>query len=83
MRRKCRQRFPRHRRQEKPRVSDPGKHHDTCVTAICQEAHLVYCVDIDIFAICAYKVQGYCRIYVCHQGPLLLTSFNFNPSMDK
>ena len=27
----CRERFPRHRLQRKPLVSDPGMHHDTCV----------------------------------------------------
>ena len=31
MRRECRERFPRHRLQRKPLVSDPGMHHDTCV----------------------------------------------------
>ena len=30
MRRECRERFPRHRLQRKPRVSDPDMHHDTC-----------------------------------------------------
>ena len=32
MRRECRERFPRHQLQRKPQVSDPGMHHDTCVT---------------------------------------------------
>ena len=32
MRRECRERFPRHRFQRKPFVSDPGMHHGTCVT---------------------------------------------------
>ena len=31
MRRECRERFPRHRFQRKPLVSDPGMHHGTCV----------------------------------------------------
>ena len=31
MRRKCLERFPRHRFQRKPLVSDPGMHHGTCV----------------------------------------------------
>ena len=30
----CRERFPRHRLQRKPHVSDPGKHHGTCVTHV-------------------------------------------------
>ena len=29
MRRECRERFPRHRLQRKPLVSDPGMHHGT------------------------------------------------------
>ena len=34
MRRECRERFPRHRLQSKPLVSDPDMHHDTCVTHV-------------------------------------------------
>ena len=34
MRRECRERFPRHRLQMKPLVSDPGMHHGTCVTHV-------------------------------------------------
>ena len=34
MRRECRERFPRHRLQWKPLVSDPGMHHGTCVTHV-------------------------------------------------
>ena len=34
MRRECRERFPRHRLQRKPLVSDPGVHHGTCVTHV-------------------------------------------------
>ena len=34
MRWECRERFPRHRLQRKPLVSDPGMHHDTCVTHV-------------------------------------------------
>ena len=32
MRRECRERFPRHRLQRKPLVSDPGMHDGTCIT---------------------------------------------------
>ena len=39
MHRESRERFPRRRHQRKPRVSNPGMHHDTCVTAICQETN--------------------------------------------
>ena len=34
MRRECQERFPRHRLQRKLLVSDPGMHHDTCVTHV-------------------------------------------------
>ena len=34
MRRECRERFPRHQLQRKPRVSDPGMYHGTCVTHV-------------------------------------------------
>ena len=34
MRRECQERFPRHRLQRKPLVSDPGMHHGTCVTHV-------------------------------------------------
>ena len=34
----CRDRFPRHRLQPKPLVSDPGMHHGTCVT------HMPWCI---------------------------------------
>ena len=34
MRREWRERFPRHRLQRKPLVSDPGMHHGTCVTHV-------------------------------------------------
>ena len=34
MRWDCRERFPRHRLQRNPLVSDPGMHHGTCVTHV-------------------------------------------------
>ena len=34
VRRESRERFPRHRLQSKPLVSDPGMHHGTCVTHV-------------------------------------------------
>ena len=42
MRRKCPERFPRHRLQRKPLVSDPGIHHRTCMTHVpwCMSASL-------------------------------------------
>ena len=44
MRRECRERFPRHRLQRKPLVSDPGMHHDTCVTHVprCMPGSLIH-----------------------------------------
>ena len=38
MRRECRERFPRHRLQRKPLVSDPDMHHGTCI------AHVPWCM---------------------------------------
>ena len=42
MRRESRERFPRHRLQRKPLVSDPGMHHGTCVrhVPLCMSASL-------------------------------------------
>ena len=40
MHQECRERFPRHRLQRKPLVSDPGMHHDTCVT------HVSWCMSV-------------------------------------
>ena len=34
MRRECRERFPRHRLQRQPLVSDPAMHHGTCATHV-------------------------------------------------
>ena len=34
MRQECRERFPRHRFQRKPLISDPALHHGTCVTHV-------------------------------------------------
>ena len=34
MRRECRERFPHHRLQRKPSISDPGMYHVTCVTHV-------------------------------------------------
>ena len=43
MRRECRERFPRHRLQRKPLVSDLGRHHGTCVTHVpwCMSGSLI------------------------------------------
>ena len=34
MRRECLERFPRHRLQKKPLISDPDMHHGTCITHV-------------------------------------------------
>ena len=41
---RCRERFPHHRLQKKPLVSDPGMHHGTCVTYApwCMSGSLTY-----------------------------------------
>ena len=44
MRRECRERFPHHRLQRKPLVSDPGMHHGTCVT------HVPWCMSGSLFS---------------------------------
>ena len=43
MRTECRERFPRHRLQRKPLVSDSGMHQDTCVTHVpwCMSGSLI------------------------------------------
>ena len=42
MRRECRERFPRHRLQMKPLVSDPGMHHGRCVTRAVMHVGIAY-----------------------------------------
>ena len=43
MRRECRECFPHHRLQMRPLVSDPGMHHDMCVTHVpwCMSGSLI------------------------------------------
>ena len=50
--RKCREPFPRHRLQRKPLVSDPGMHHDTCVT------HVSWCMSGSLTSGGGEKVPG-------------------------
>ena len=72
MRRECRERFPRHRHQRKPLVSDPKMHHGTCVTHVprCMSGSLT-CGGgrnvIGIHSACTtrnftYLVRGPCRV---------------------
>ena len=52
MRRECRERFPRHRLQRKPLVSDPGIHHGTCVT------HVPWCMSESLNSGCGENFPG-------------------------
>ena len=52
MRRECRERFPRHRLQRKPLVSDPGMHHGTCVT------HVPWCMSGSLARVGGENVPG-------------------------
>ena len=48
----CRERFPRHRLQLKPPVSDPGMHHGTCVT------HVPWCMSGSLTCVGGENVPG-------------------------
>ena len=52
MRRECRERFPRHRLQRKPLVTDPGMHHGTCVT------HVPWCMPRSLTCVDRKNVPG-------------------------
>ena len=52
MRRECRERFPRHRLQRKPLVSDPGIHHGTCVR------HVPWCMSWSLTSVGGENVPG-------------------------
>ena len=52
MHREYRERFPRHRLQKKPLVSDPGIHHGTCVT------HVPWCMSGSLNRSGGGKVPG-------------------------
>ena len=62
---KCRDRFPRHRLQRKPLVSDTGMHHGTCVT------HVPWCMSGSL-------IRGYqrkrSRLSRCMRNPQLYIS---------
>ena len=71
MPRECRERFPRHRLQRKPLVSDPGMHHGTCVT------HVPWCMSGSFTRAGGENVSGIpgacaTRNFTClARGPLL------------
>ena len=50
--RECRERFPRQRLQRKPVVSNPGMHHDTCVT------HVTWCMSRSLICGGGQNVPG-------------------------
>ena len=52
MRRECWERFPRHRLQRKPLVSDPGMHNGTCVT------HVPWCMLGSLTRSCGENAPG-------------------------
>ena len=52
MRRESRERFPRHRLQRKPLVSDPGMHHGTCVT------HVTWCMSGSLTRVGGENIPG-------------------------
>ena len=61
MRRECRERFPHHRFQRKPRVSDHGVHHGTCPT------HVPWCMSGSLTHGGGENVSGACatRNFAC------------------
>ena len=70
MRRECRERFPRHRLQRKPLVSDPGMHHGMCVT------HVPWCMSGSLTRSGGENVPGIpgacatCNVTYLVRGPL-------------
>ena len=65
MRRECRERFPRHRLQREPLVSDPGMHHGTCVTDVpwCMSGSLTTVAGKTFPAFPAHAQPGILRIW--------------------
>ena len=55
MRQDCRERFPRHRLQRKPPVSDSGMHHGTCIT------HVPWCMSGSLIRSGGENVPGHSR----------------------
>ena len=53
--RECRERFPRHRLQKKPLVSDPSMHHGTCIT------HMPWCMSGSLARAVAWKRSRHSR----------------------
>ena len=77
--RECLERFPRHQLQRKPLVSDPGMHHDTCVTHVpwCMSRSLTHGGGENVPGIpcaCAaltftYLTRGPCKRWFKFVGP--------------
>ena len=70
MHRECRERFPHHRLQRKPLVSDPGMHHGSCVT------HVQWCMPGSLTrgggeTFPAFPVHAQPAIYVSCKKPMV------------
>ena len=79
MHRECRERFPRHRLQIKPLVSDPSMHHGTCVT------HVPWCMSGSLTRSCGEDVSGIAGACVTRnftylaRGPSPCSQLHLNP----
>ena len=85
MRRECRERFPRHRLQRKPQVSDPDMHRGTCVTHVpwCMSGSLTSGGGENNFT---YLVRGPLGLWTTSiEGDILLaaTTMTHNPLISK
>ena len=76
MRRECRERFPQHRSQRKPLISDPSMYHGTCVT------HVPWCMSGPLTRGGGKNVPGIPGACAIHdftylvRGPLLSASYS-------
>ena len=70
MRRECRERFPRHRLQRKPLVSDPGMHHGMCMTHVpwCMSGSLTFGDGKTFPALPAHAQRAIFRIWLEAHG---------------
>ena len=73
MLRESRERFPRHRLQRKPLISDPSMHHDSCVT------HMPWCMSGSLTRGCRVKRSRHSRrthnpqFYVFGKRPMFIS----------
>ena len=83
MRREWRERFPRHRLQRKPLVSDPGVHHRTCVTHVpwCMSGSLTHGGGENVLGIpgaCATRNFTYLARGPCHDVTMTDSHYSHN-----